>query len=184
MATGPGTTLFTRTLGAHSTARLVARWCRPALAAPYAAVSGDGRVPLTLPIMVIEPPSGWSCITALAAWATCSGAIRFSSMTLACSRGDAVAAAAAGDPPALLTTTSSRPNRSAASPTSRWACPGSLTSARVKTAVRPPAPGSEAASDGSVRPHTSTCAPASRKARAMPAPMPLVPPVTITARPA
>src|SRR5450759_201210 len=29
-----GTTQLTRTFGAHSTARLVARWCRPALAAP------------------------------------------------------------------------------------------------------------------------------------------------------
>jgi len=75
-------------------------------------------------------------------------------------------AAAAGDPPALLTTTSTRPKRSAASPMSRWACTGSLTSARVKTAMRPSVPGSEAASDGSVRPHTSTCAPASRNARA------------------
>ena len=57
---------------------------------------GDGRVPLTLPIMMIDPPSGWACMTSLAAWATCSGAIRFSSMMLAWNRGDAVAAAAAG----------------------------------------------------------------------------------------
>ena len=77
----------------------MARWCRPALAAPYAAVPGDGRVPLTLPIMMIDPPPGWSCMTALAACATCSGAIRFSSMTLAWNRGEAVAAAAGGDRP-------------------------------------------------------------------------------------
>jgi len=32
-------------------ARLVARWCRPAFAAPYAAVPGDGRVPLTLHLL-------------------------------------------------------------------------------------------------------------------------------------
>jgi hypothetical protein len=43
----------------------------------------SGRVPLTLPIMMIDPPSGWPCITALALWATCSGAVRFSSITLA-----------------------------------------------------------------------------------------------------
>jgi hypothetical protein len=105
-------------------------------------------------------------------------------MTLACNRGDAVAAATAGDPPALLTATSTRPKRSTASAMSRWAWAGSLTSARVKTATRPSALGSGAASDGSVRPQTRTCAPASRNARAMPAPMPRVPPVTITARPA
>ena len=35
-----------------------------ALAAPYAAVPGDGRLPLTLPIMMIDPPAGWPCITA------------------------------------------------------------------------------------------------------------------------
>ena len=44
---------------------------------------GEGRVPLTLPIMTIEPPSGWSRMTAFAACAQCSGAIRFSSMILA-----------------------------------------------------------------------------------------------------
>jgi hypothetical protein len=143
-------------------------------------VPGDGRVPLTLPIMMIDPPSGCSCITALAAWATCSGAIRFSSMTRAWNRGDAVAAAAGGDPPALLTTTSTPPNRSAVTATSRCACSGSLTSAMVNAAVRPSAAGGET---GSWRPQTMTCAPARRNPWAMPAPMPLVPPVTITRRP-
>ena len=54
---------------------------------------GDGRLPLTLPTMMIEPPP-CACITALAACAMCSGAIRLSSITLAWKRGDAVAAAA------------------------------------------------------------------------------------------
>jgi len=84
-------------------------------------VPGDGRVPLTLPIMMIEPPAGWPCMTSLAACATCSGAIRFSSMTRACSRGEAVAAGAGGAPPALLTTTSTPPNRPAAVAISRAA---------------------------------------------------------------
>ena len=141
---------------------------------------GDGRVPLTLPIMMIDPPSGCSCITALAACATCSGAIRFSSMTLAWNRGDAVAAAAGGEPPALLITTSTPPNRSAPASISRRACSGSLTSARVNEAVRPSAAGGDA---GSLRAQTMTCAPERRNPWAMPAPMPLVPPVTITRRP-
>ncbi len=42
--------------GAHSTAMERARFSRPALAAPYAAVPGEGLAPLTLPIMVMEPP--------------------------------------------------------------------------------------------------------------------------------
>ena len=54
---------------------------------------GDGRAPLTLPTMMIDPLP-CSCITALAACAMCSGAIRFSSMTLAWNRGEAVAASA------------------------------------------------------------------------------------------
>ena len=103
-------------------------------------------------------------------------------MTLAWNRGDAVAAAADGEPPALLTTTSSRPNRSTASPTSLRAWSGSRTSARVNLAALRPSLGSAATSPGSVRPQTSTWAPARRNARAISAPMPRVPPVTITAR--
>ena len=133
------------------------------MAAPYAAVPGDGRVPLTLPIMMIDPPSGWSCITSLAACATCSGAIRFSSMTRAWNRGDAVAAAAGGEPPALLITTSTPPNRSIPAAISRRTCSGSLTSARVNAAVRPPAAGQQAPSAGSFRPQTSTRAPAAQE---------------------
>ena len=116
---------------------------------------GEGRVPLTLPIMMIDPPPGWPCMTALAACATCSGAIRFSSMTLAWNRGDAVAAAAGGDPPALLITTSTRPKRSAAVRDQPLRLPGvphvgpdeGGGAARPRRAARP----------RSVRPHTSTC---------------------------
>jgi hypothetical protein len=89
------------------------------LAAPYAAVPGEGRTPLTLPTMMIDPPL--ACMTSLAAWATYSGAIRFSSMTLAWNRGDAVAASASGEPPALLITTSTPPSFSAAVRISRRA---------------------------------------------------------------
>ena len=103
-------------------------------------------------------------------------------MTRAWNRGDAVAASADGEPPALLTTTSTPPNRSIPAAISCRTCSGSLTSARVKAATRPAAAGSEASSAGSFRPQTSTRAPARRNPRAMPAPMPLVPPVTI-ARP-
>ena len=46
---------FTRTFGAHSTASVCVRLRRPAFAAPYAAVPGEGRVPLTLAMLMIEP---------------------------------------------------------------------------------------------------------------------------------
>ena len=72
------------------------------MAAPYAAVPGEGRVPLTLLIMMIDPPSAWPCMTAFAACATCSGASRFSSMILAWNRGDAVAAAARRRPAGVV----------------------------------------------------------------------------------
>jgi hypothetical protein len=95
-------------------------------------------------------------------------------------RGDTVAASAFGEPPALLTTTSSRPNRSTAAFTSAAAWSGSRTSARTNTAVRPPAAGT---CSGSVRPQTTTDAPSASIRDAMTAPMPLVPPVTMTALP-
>jgi hypothetical protein len=63
---------------------------------------------------------------------------------------------------------------------SRRAWSGSLTSARVNEAVRSPAAGRAA---GSLRAQTITCAPERRNPWATPAPMPLVPPVTITRRP-
>ncbi len=145
---------------------------------------GDGRAPLTLPIMMIDPPAGWACITSLAAWATCKGAIRFSSMTRAWKRGDAVAAGARGEPPALLITTSTPPNKSRPAAISRRACSGSLTSARVNAAVaRPAALAAAGSAAGSFRPQTSTRAPERRNPRARPAPMPRVPPVTITRQP-
>ena len=85
--------------------------------------------------MTIDPPPGWACITSLAACATCSGAIRFSSMILAWNRGEAVAASASGEPPALLTTTSTPPNSSMRGrDRAAGACSGSRTSAWVKTA--------------------------------------------------
>ncbi len=97
-------------------------------------------------------------------------------MILAWKRGDAVAASAGGAPPALLISTSSRPNRSMAVWASTTAWPGSRTSAWTNSIPS----GSEA---GTVRPQTRTRAPAARNAEAMPAPMPLVPPVTTTAWP-
>ena len=56
MATRPPDTQFTRTFGAHSTARLWVRLISPALAAPYAAVPGEGRRPLTLVTLTMAPP--------------------------------------------------------------------------------------------------------------------------------
>src|SRR5262245_10562003 len=108
----PAVTAFTRTLGAKSTARVDVRLRSPALAAPYAALPGFGRVPLTLAMLTMEPPVACSCITALTACEQTSGAIRLRSMIDREKRGDAVAESAGGDPPALFTSTSTRPVRS------------------------------------------------------------------------
>ena len=61
---------MTRTFGAHSTARVWVRLTSPAFAAPYAAVPGEGRRPLSEPTVTIAPPSSWPCMTRLAAVAT------------------------------------------------------------------------------------------------------------------
>src|SRR6185436_9977950 len=98
----PAVIALTRTLGAHSTASDWVRLRRPAFAAPYAAVPGEGRTALTLAMFTIEPPLSWVCITAFARWASQSGAVRFKAMIAAEKRGEAVAASAGGEPPALL----------------------------------------------------------------------------------
>src|SRR4051812_41820183 len=100
---------LTRTFGAHSTASDRVRPASPDFAAPYTAAPGDGRIPLTLPMLTMTPPCRWCCITALAACATYNGPSRLRAMIFSANRGDAVAASDGGDPPALLTTTSSRP---------------------------------------------------------------------------
>src|ERR1700712_182936 len=100
--------LLTRTLGAHSTASDLVRLSTPALAAPYAAVPGEGRRADTDEMFTITPLP-WRCITALAALATTNGAVRLSPTILSRKRGEASAARAYGDPPALLTRMSIRP---------------------------------------------------------------------------
>src|SRR5437899_3347113 len=100
----PAVTALTRTFGAHSTASVCVRLSSPALAAPYAAVVGEGRTPLTLAMFTIDPPLVCDCITRFAACATYSGASRLSLTIASENRGDADAASAAGEPPALLTT--------------------------------------------------------------------------------
>ena len=88
----PTTTEFTRTFGAHSTASVLVMLSTPALAAPYAAVPGVGRLPLTLETLTIDPPRSWVCITALACVDTDSGPSRLSSMILVLNFADASAA--------------------------------------------------------------------------------------------
>ena len=136
-----------------------------------------GRSAATLPMLTIRPPLSCSCMTALAAWATKNGASRFSRTTAVTRLGDAVAAGAGGEPPALLTTMSSRPSRFTASPITALACSGSRTSA-VANSI----PGSALA--GRDLAQASTRAPWSRNSVAMASPMPRLPPVTRTARPA
>ena len=70
---------------------------------------GDGRIPLTEVMLMIEPPSSWFCMTALAACDTWIADKRLRATIFSVKRADAVAASDAGEPPALLTATSRRP---------------------------------------------------------------------------
>src|SRR5581483_7366049 len=101
----PAVRQLTRTFGAHSTASVCVRLTSPAFAAPYAALFGDGRMPLTLPMLTMHPPLSCACITALTRCAKTSGAMRFSVMIDVVNFGDAVDESAGGAPPALLTST-------------------------------------------------------------------------------
>ncbi len=87
----PTTTEFTRTFGAHSTASVLVMLSIPALAAPYGAVPGVGLRPLTLAMLMIEPPRSCCCITAFACMETDSGPSRLSSTILVLNFADASA---------------------------------------------------------------------------------------------
>ncbi len=113
------------------------------------------RTPLTLEMLTMDPPSSCCCIRRFAACATCNGARRLSRMIDSVNRGEAVAVSATGEPPALLTTTSSRRSVAAISSTIAATCSGSRTSHAMK---RP-----DVSPTGSLRPHTTTEAPAASK---------------------
>ncbi len=113
----------------------------PAFAAPYAAVLGDGRIPLTLEMLTITPPSGCWFITAKARWAKTNGAIRLRLTIDVVNFGDTVAVSDGGAPPALLTSTSRRPNRSIVKVITASIWSGSRTSAVTNDATRSPTAG-------------------------------------------
>src|SRR5580704_6287264 len=133
-------------------------------------------------MLMMQPPSPCCCMMRLAACAHQSGAVRFSRMMRSMWRGAAPASSPGGPPPALLTSTSRRPRRCTTSANSRATASASRTSQAMNCARRAPSDGSSV-SAGALRPHTTTCAPAARKARAMPAPIPREPPVTSTTAP-
>lgn len=70
---------------------------------------GEERTADTLEMLMIEPPSGWSFMTACAACDMKKAEVRFSWITFSISDAGHVAESASGPPPALLTTTSSPP---------------------------------------------------------------------------
>ena len=116
-----------------------------------------------------------------------SGASRLSATIDSENRDEAVAADARGDPPALLTRTSNLPKRDTASATTASASSATRRSASTNQAVRrrpsgPVASGTSPAA-GRWRPQVTTSAPAARKARTTPRPMPRLPPVTTTTDP-
>src|SRR6516164_10885083 len=171
----PTTHAFTRTFGPHSTASVSVRLSRPALAAPYAPVPGDGRRPLRLQMLTIDPPPGWSCILSLAGCETDSAPMRLSSMILRLNLALESAVNTYGEPPALLTTTSSPPCRSTIASIIALTASSSRTSHEWNSYGKP--------STGR-RAQVITVAPCLAKTELMPAPTPRTPPVTKTTRPA
>src|ERR1700731_1377802 len=171
----PTTQAFTRTLGPHSTASVWVRLSRPALAAPYAPVPGDGRRPLRLQMLTIDPPSAWSCILSLEYCETISAPMRLSSMILRLNFGLDSAVSTYGEPPALLTTTSILPCSSTMESTNDLTASSSRTSHEWNSYGKP--------STGR-RAQVITVAPCPAKTELMPTPTPRTPPVTRTTRPA
>ena len=91
MSSSPGLTQFTRTFGAHSTARDAVEVDEPRLAAPYADAPAKAAGP-TLATLTMQPPSSWSAITLCADWAHQNGARRLSPTMASTKRGDTSAA--------------------------------------------------------------------------------------------
>ena len=75
-------------VGPHSTASVRVSESRPAFAAPYAAVPGEGRSADTEEMLTIEPPT-LRCITRWAAWRRSSGESRFRPTILSWKFGEA-----------------------------------------------------------------------------------------------
>ena len=107
---------------------------------------------------------------------------RFIELTVSHSSSLISSSRADGNTPALLHRTSIPPWRSTAASTIALTSPGSLTSARKKEADPPPSTISRAACSPASgwRPTRSTLAPSPAKTFAIPRPIPLLPPVTIT----
>ena len=97
MRTIPAVTRLTRTLGAHSTAAVWVKLTRPALAAPYAAVCGVGRSPLTLPMLTIDPPSPAAASSGWRVGEQKIAANRLRATIRSVNRGVAVVVSAGGD---------------------------------------------------------------------------------------
>ena len=101
---------LTRTFGPHSTASDEVSESRPAFAAPYAAVPGEGRVRGDRGD--VDDRAAGLLAAASPRWRparTAAGASRLRPTILSWKRAEASAARAYGAPPALLTSTSSRP---------------------------------------------------------------------------
>ena len=167
MRTMPTTRVLTRTSGAHSTAIERARFSRPALAAPYAAVPGEGRLPLTLPIITTAPRARLRC--SYAAREAVSGA---SEVQLEYAR--VPFGVRVGQPPvggaARVVDEDVEPGQRGEE--GAYGVGGSRRSSGANSASS--AAGLRAVCAHRRRPR----APASTKARAIPAPTPRVPPVT------
>ena len=133
----------------------------------------------TLETRTIEPPPR-SISGGIAALASRNAPVRFTS-SVRCQRSSSTSAAAPPNPrPAFATTTSSPPNASTAVATAARTCPSSAVSPAT---ARPPVSAATSSSGSGRRPVTTTFAPSRANMRAVAAPIPVPPPLTIATLP-
>ena len=151
----------------------------PALAVPYAAKCGPGICPATDAMLITEPPPAVSTICGAASWVIAKAVVTLKWKALSNSRTLVFSAAFGMEPPTLLTRMSKRPRDRTVCSTMFLRCASSVASSATTKAFCPlPRTTSATRSRSlSVRAPMATSAPASEKACAQAAPMPLPAPV-------
>ncbi len=174
----PGhTTLARSPAWAWSTASDWVSMVSPALVTAYPPIPLAARSAAIDATETIAPRRASRCGSA--ALATEKAPVRLTATIASQSASDRSATPPGSMTPAFSTSPSSPPNRSATEPTATATCAGSLTSHTTSTA---PVCAATAASTPARRPKMATRSPPAVRDRVTAAPMPVPPPVTMTAR--
>src|SRR5258708_6748058 len=181
----PGSTALTWMLSfAHAVAMARLSCTMPPLLAAYGAVNEAPKIDIIEPILITLPPPARR-ISGYAAWLNRKALVRLVSITACHSAAVYSCGCLRILLPALLTRMSSRPNFATVSLISPRQAPSLQTSTLVDAAFapRPASSFTAALLLAASRPAIITAAPAWASPRAMPSPMPPLPPVTIATRP-